>query len=65
MESKEIGMNSDVAVGLWNVGMGTTDEIFQLDGGRQHLMERFKRLGTEGAIASIIQLLTLAYVLDH
>jgi len=34
MESKKNGLKSDVAVGLWNVGMGTTDEIFQLDGGQ-------------------------------
>jgi len=39
MESKEIGLNSDVAVGL---GIRNTDEIFQLDGGRQHLMESFQ-----------------------
>ena len=31
--------------------MGTTEEIFQLDGGQQLLMERLKRLVTEGAIA--------------
>ena len=43
MESKEIGMNSDVAVGLWNVGMGTTDE---LDG--------VKRLVTEGQLRQLL-----------
>ena len=39
-------MNSDVAVGLWNVGMGTTDEIFQLDG--------VKRLVTEGQLRQLL-----------
>ena len=34
--------------------MGTTEEIFQLDGGRQLLLERLKRLVTEGAIASAV-----------
>jgi len=51
MESKEIGLKSDVALGLRTLGMGTTDEIFQLDGSRQHLM---KRLVTEEAIASVV-----------
>ena len=30
MGSKEIGLKSDVALGLWTLGMGTTDEISQL-----------------------------------
>ena len=34
--------------------MGTTDEIFQLEGGRQHLIEELNNLVTEGAITSAV-----------
>ena len=41
-------------VGLGTLGMGTTEEIFQQEGGRQYLMEKLNSLVTEGDIAAAV-----------
>ena len=36
------------------LGIGTNEEIFQLEGGQQHLMEELNIFVTDGAIASAV-----------
>ena len=49
-----MGLKSAVLLALGTLGMGTTEETFQLEGGRQQRMEKLKSLVTEGAITSAV-----------
>ena len=49
-----MGLKSAVLLALGTLGMGTTEETFQLEGGRQQQMEKLKSLVTEGAITSAV-----------
>ena len=62
MDSNETGLKSAMLVGLGTLGMETTEEIFQQEGGRQYLIEKLNNLVTEGVIASAVYFNMQAYI---
>ena len=50
-----MGLKSAVLLALGTLGMGTTEETFQLEGGRQQRMEKLKSLVTEAVPRPLIR----------